>query len=326
MIRNTREETDIDFTNRQVRTNTFEPTTDEKELYDAVTAFVRSNYSNENARHLVLLLLQKEVVSSPSAVLSTVEKWLRGEGSATISTAEREELEEIKALAEQASETEKQHRLRQVIETIDENLETTRAVVFTQFRATQDEIARSVRQLDQTVHVVNGDLSSEEKDAVVAAFENDGGILVATDSISEGRNMQFCNVLVNYDLPWNPMKVEQRIGRIDRIGQEREVHVFNLALAGTVEEHVLNKLYGKINLFNQSIGGLSDILSRMEKSGADFEREIFDRLRNADSRVELENNFEEMAVDLEKNKEAADKLSEFNRDVFAKFEFGGEEA
>jgi SNF2 family DNA or RNA helicase len=138
--------------------------------------------------------------------------------------------------------------------------------------------------------------------------------------------MQFCNVLVNYDLPWNPMKVEQRIGRIDRIGQEREVHVFNLALAGTVEEHVLNKLYGKINLFNQSIGGLSDILSRMEKSGADFEREIFDRLRNADSRVELENNFEEMAVDLEKNKEAADKLSEFNRDVFAKFEFGGEEA
>jgi hypothetical protein len=64
----------------------------------------------------------------------------------------------------------------------------------------------------------------------------------------------------------------------------------------------------------------------MEKSGADFEREIFDRLRNADSRVELENNFEEMAVDLEKNKEAADKLSEFNRDVFAKFEFGGEEA
>jgi superfamily II DNA/RNA helicase len=129
--------------------------------------------------------------------------------------------------------------------------------------------------------------------------------------------------MVNYDLPWNPMKVEQRIGRIDRIGQEREVHVFNLALAGTVEEHVLEKLFGKIDLFNKSIGGLRDILSRMEKSGGDFEREVFDCLRNADSRVELENNFEEMAVDLEENAEAAEKMDEFNRGVFEGFEFGG---
>ena len=146
--------------------------------------------------------------------------------------------------------------------------------------------------------------------------------MVATDSISEGRNMQFCNVLVNYDLPWNPMKVEQRIGRVDRIGQDREVHVFNMALEDTVEEHVLDKLFGKIDLFNQSIGGLRDILSRMEQSGSDFEQEIFNRLRDADSKIELENNFEDMAVDLEDNKEAAEKMSDFNRGVFKNFEFG----
>jgi len=146
--------------------------------------------------------------------------------------------------------------------------------------------------------------------------------MVATDSISEGRNMQFCNVLINYDLPWNPMKVEQRIGRVDRIGQNREVHVFNMALEGTIEEHVLDKLFGKIDLFNQSIGGLRDILSRMEKSGSDFEREVFEQLRHADSDVELENNFEDMAVDLEENTEAAEKMSDFNRGVFDGFEFG----
>jgi SNF2 family DNA or RNA helicase len=129
--------------------------------------------------------------------------------------------------------------------------------------------------------------------------------------------------MINYDLPWNPMKVEQRIGRIDRIGQDREVNVFNLALENTVEEHVLDKLYGKINLFNQSIGGLREVLSRMEKSGSDFEQEVFERLRNADDSVELENNFEEMAVNLEQNKEAADKMSDFNRGVFEQFEFGG---
>lgn len=326
MIRNRREETDIDFTNRKVRTNAFDPTDDEKALYNAVTDYIRSNYSSEDAKHLVLLLLQKEVVSSPSAVLSTIDKWLRGEGSATISASEKEQLREIKDVAESISTTTKQERLQSVVERIHDQLETTRVVVFTQFRSTQDEIAASARELNQPVHLVNGDFSSNEKDAVVADFEREGGVLVATDSISEGRNMQFCNVMVNYDLPWNPMKVEQRIGRIDRIGQDREVHVFNLALADTVEEYVLDKLYEKVNLFTQSIGGLREILSRMEKSGSDFEREVFERLRTADDRVELENNFEEMAVDLETNKEAAEKMSEFNKGVFESFEFGGEEA
>jgi len=322
MIRNRREETDIDFTNREVRTNTFDPSDAEQDLYEAVTEYVQSNYSSEDAKHLVMLLLQKEVVSSPSAVLSTVNKWLNDEGSTTVSKRERKQLREIKQTATEISDTTKQRRLREVVETIHEQLETTRVVVFTQFRQTQQEVAESARKLDQPVHVVNGDCSSMEKEAIVSDFEDEGGVLVATDSISEGRNMQFCNVMVNYDLPWNPMKVEQRIGRIDRIGQERDVHVFNLALSDTVEEHVLDKLYGKINLFTQSIGGLREILSRMEKSGADFEREVFDRVRTADDRVELENNFEEMAVDLEENKEAAEKMSEFNKGVFDSFEFG----
>jgi SNF2 family DNA or RNA helicase len=326
MIRNRREETDIDFTNREVHTNTFSPSKGERRLYDTVTEYVRSNYAERDAKHLVMLLLQKEVVSSPNAVLGTVEKWLRGEGSATISSSERSELKKIRDVAESIGETSKQQHLREVIQQLDEQVQTTRVIVFTQFRPTQEAVAESARQLDQPVHVVNGDLSSEQKDEVVGEFEEEGGVLVATDSISEGRNMQFCNVLVNYDLPWNPMKVEQRIGRVDRIGQDREVHVFNLALDDTVEEHVLDKLYGKIDLFTQSIGGLRDILSRMEQSGADFEREVFERLRTADDKIEMENNFEEMAVDLEENREAAEKMADFNRDVFDSFEFGSEEA
>lgn len=322
MVRNRREETDIDFTNREVYTNVFEPDAAERELYDAVTDHVGTFYSSKDARHLVLLTLQKEVVSSPYAVQGTVNRWVQGTDH-RLTSAERRSLGEINSIVDRIDRTTKQRRLQDIVENVDETLGTTRLVVFTQFRSTQDAIARSVRDLDIPVHVVNGDLSAKAKDRKVAEFQTAGGVLVATDSISEGRNMQFCNVMVNYDLPWNPMKVEQRIGRIDRIGQEREVHVFNLALAGTVEEHVLEKLFGKIDLFNKSIGGLRDILSRMEKSGGDFEREVFDCLRNADSRVELENNFEEMAVDLEENAEAAEKMDEFNRGVFEGFEFGG---
>jgi SNF2 family DNA or RNA helicase len=325
MIRNRRDETKIDFTNRQVQTNTFEPSSSERELYDSVTEFVRSSYSSANARHLVMLTLEKEVVSSPRAVDGTISRWM-DRNDRTLSTTERRKLSSIRDTIESIDTTTKQKRLAHILDSLDDRADETQAVVFTQFRPTQTEIAEQVRDEGYTAHVVNGDLSSRGKERVVGEFKSEGGVLVATDAISEGRNVQFCNVMVNYDLPWNPMKVEQRIGRIDRIGQERDVYVFNLALEGTVEEHVLDKLYGKIDLFNQSIGGLREILSRMEKSGSDFEREVFERLRRADDRIELENNFEEMAVDLEDNKEAAEKMDDFNKSVFDNFEFTGEEA
>lgn len=325
MIRTPREKTQIDFAKREVHKSRARPSPDERDLYDGVTEYVRNFYSSEGARHLVMKTLQKEVVSSPAAVSGTVRKWLN-DGQREMSQYERSFLENILEFSEQIETTTKQEQLQSVIENAQEFLSKTQVVVFTQFRATQDVIADGVRELGEAVYVVNGDYSSKEKDRIIAEFEEEGGVLVATDSISEGRNLQFCNVLVNYDLPWNPMKVEQRIGRIDRIGQERDVHVFNLALKGTVEDDVLEKLYGKIDLFNASIGGLREILSQTEQSGSDFEQEIFERLRNADSKVELENNFEEMAVDLETNQEAAEKMTDFNDQVFDKFDFSGDSA
>jgi SNF2 family DNA or RNA helicase len=321
MIRNRREETDIDFTNREVHTNVFEPSAAEQKLYDAVTNYVQRNYSSVGAKHLVLFTLQKEVTSSPYAVKYSIDNWMN-DSDKVLTPSEKRELKNIRNIINRINTTTKQQRLLDVLETIYEQVGSAQAVVFTQFRSTQQAIAETVRELDVPTHVVNGDLSSQGKERMINKFEEEGGVLVATDSISEGRNMQFCNVLVNYDLPWNPMKVEQRIGRIDRIGQNREVHVFNMALEDTIEEHVLEKLFGKINLFNQSIGGLRDILSRMEKSGSDFEREVFKKLRHADSEVELENNFEEMAVDLEENTDAAEKMNDFNKGVFDGFEFG----
>jgi Superfamily II DNA/RNA helicases, SNF2 family len=128
--------------------------------------------------------------------------------------------------------------------------------------------------------------------------------------------------MVNMDLPWNPMRVEQRIGRIHRIGQERDVYVFNMALKDTIEEYVLDKLYHKIDLFQQSVGELSSILSRLEESGTSFEDEIFERLVNADSTADLENDFDSMAVDLQEQRDLADKVEEFNNGVFEGFDLG----
>jgi len=319
MVRNTRDDTDIDFTDREIETKRFEPTQEETELYDAVSEYVQEEYSQNAGQKLVLMTLQKEVVSSPEALKRTAEKQME-EG-----TAVESRIRGIIEKADAVDEVTKLQRLDEIVAEARENVEKGRVIVFTQFRATQRAVIDRLQEQGDTTHEFNGSLSSEEKEDVVDNFREEGGVMVTTDSMSEGRNLQFCNVMVNYDLPWNPMRVEQRIGRVHRIGQDRRVYIFNLALKDTVEEYVLDKLYHKIDLFEQSVGELSSILTRLEDSGEGFEEEVFELLVNADSEVNLENNFEEMAVDLNEQKEIANKVEEFNTDVFSSFELGGDD-
>jgi len=98
----------------------------------------------------------------------------------------------------------------------------------------------------------------------IESFRSESQVLLSTETGSEGRNLQFCNVMVNYDLPWNPMRIEQRIGRIHRIGQEKEVYVFNLSVDGTLKSHILEALDTKINIFELVIGELDMILGNIQ--------------------------------------------------------------
>ncbi|MFL9828740.1 helicase-related protein, partial [Rhodoplanes sp. SY1] len=97
-----------------------------------------------------------------------------------------------------------------------------------------------------------------------AAFRDAAPVLLCTESGGEGRNIQFCNTLINFDVPWNPMAIEQRIGRIDRIGQSREVFVFNLVTRGTLEEQVLALLEEKIAMFELVVGEVGAILGDLD--------------------------------------------------------------
>ena len=319
MIRNRREETDIDFTPRNVTTRTFEPSPAERDLYDAVTDYVRTAYGEAQGQKLFLMTLQKEVVSSPAALKGTVERQLDVEEG---EHPYKYELERILDRIEAVDRPTKLDRVQRITAEARERVDKGRVIVFTQFRATQQALLDTLDEQDYTTHPFHGGHSSDEKEEIVANFEEDGGVLVSTDAMNEGRNLQFCNVMVNYDLPWNPMKVEQRIGRIHRIGQEREVYVFNIALEDTIEEYVLEKLYHKIDLFQQSVGELSEILTRLEETGRNFEDEVFERMVTAGSKIELENDFDEMAIDLKEQRDLADKLNDFNAGVFEGFDLG----
>ncbi|MCD2204534.1 DEAD/DEAH box helicase [Halobacterium sp. KA-6] len=318
MIRNRRADTDIDFTDRTIDTRTFEPTRKERDLYQAVSDYVQGAYSEDQGQKLVLMLLQKEVVSSPAALKQTIEKRLHDQSELT----HADELESILDIIDDIDMVTKQERLLDIVEEARDHVEMGRVIVFTQFRTTQRELLDRLATEGYTVHVFHGGHSSEEKEQIVSNFEEEGGVLVSTDAMNEGRNLQFCNIMVNYDLPWNPMKVEQRIGRIHRIGQKREVYIFNMALEDTIEEYVLERLYHKIDLFQQTVGELSSILTRLEDTGTSFEDEIFERLVNADSEIDLENDFDAMSVDLEEQRELAEKVEEFNSGVFQGFDLG----
>ena len=105
-----------------------------------------------------------------------------------------------------------------------------------------------------TTTLFNGSMTLEEKIESKTRFKEECQFLITTDSGGEGINLQFCNIMINYDLPWNPMKIEQRIGRIDRIGQTKDVRIFNFILEGTVEERVHSILDSKLDLIAEEFG------------------------------------------------------------------------
>jgi superfamily II DNA or RNA helicase len=139
-------------------------------------------------------------------------------------------------------------------------------IVFTEFRPTQDAIIQFLEKFGYTCAYINGSLSRERKNEQVRLFKEEKQILVSTDAGGEGINLQFCHCLVNFDLPWNPSRIEQRIGRIDRIGQNHHCLIFNFRLKDTIEDHVREILENKLDLIKEQFGEdkYADILDVLE--------------------------------------------------------------
>ena len=154
----------------------------------------------------------------------------------------------------------------------EENAPTLKVLIFTEFVPTQAMLADFLEHRGFTVVSLNGAMDLEERRRAQRRFATDAQILISTDAGGEGLNLQFCHVIVNYDLPWNPMKIEQRIGRVDRIGQKHIVRAMNLALADTVELRVREVLEEKLARILEEFGvdKLADVLDS-DDGGVPFE-------------------------------------------------------
>jgi superfamily II DNA or RNA helicase len=163
-------------------------------------------------------------------------------------------------------------------------------LIFTEFTATQDMLAEFLQDRGFSVACLNGSLGLEERRLAQQDFAGPVQVLVSTEAGGEGLNLQFCHLVFNYDLPWNPMRLEQRIGRVDRIGQKQGVRAFNLTLAETVEHRVREVLEQKLAVIYKEFGAdkASDVLESVDE-GAGFEAlgtEVIEGAERALQRVE----------------------------------------
>ena len=163
--------------------------------------------------------------------------------------------------------------------------------------------------------VINGATPPPERQPITEEFRKRGGALLLTHSGTEGRNLQFCHRLANFDLPWNPMEIEQRIGRLHRLGQQHPVRIYNFVQAGTLQEHLLEVLQEKLNLFELVVGETGLVLG--EKFGSDeFAEEVLRRWRDSEGRVAEA--FASLGDELAAARDAYAEVKQLDETLFAK--------
>ena len=210
-----------------------------------------------NKSQFSCLTLQREACSSRESVYYTLKNMLQKEEND--SQAFHQQIGQLISLVEAVDTNSKAEKALELIKEIDDKV-----IIFTEYRATQVFLQWFLKQHGITSVPFRGGFKRGKKDWMRELFKNNAQVLIATEAGGEGINLQFCSHIINYDLPWNPMRLEQRIGRIHRLGQEKDVKIYNFAIKGTVEEHVMKLLYEKIHLFEKVIGELDDILTKLE--------------------------------------------------------------
>ncbi|MCJ7839322.1 SNF2-related protein [Lederbergia sp. NSJ-179] len=283
MIRNRRGETGIEWPERQVESILIDFSKEEKELYQAIDTL--KNLGEGFAAHgFSLLTLKREVCSSREAVFLTLKNMLAK--METPPPIVIETLNTVKQKIDAIQQNSKAEKALELIQKINDKV-----IIFTEYRATQLYLQWFLQKNGIRSVPFRGGFKRGKKDWMRELFKNHAQVLIATEAGGEGINLQFCSHIINFDLPWNPMRLEQRIGRIHRLGQENNVRIYNFTIRDTIEEHILKLLYEKINLFERIVGELDEILTRFDHLNMEeYVKDIFQKSRSeGEMKIKMEN-------------------------------------
>ncbi|MGM8213485.1 DEAD/DEAH box helicase [Virgibacillus sp. W0430] len=256
MVRNTRKNTELDNVKRNIQTIWINFSTVETEAYKALENDVDFLTGFSKLTYL------REFCSSREACFLSLEKLMNSNNNTAA-------IETLMHTIEQLPHHSKAIKVLELIKQIGNE----KVIIFTEYRATQYYLQWYLQQHHIRSVPFRGGFNRSKKDWMQQLFKNHVQVLIATEAGGEGINLQFCNNLINYDLPWNPMRLEQRIGRVHRFGQRNDVNIYNLAINGTIEEHIMKLLYEKIGLFEKVIGQLDHILEELHIHNLEAELE-----------------------------------------------------
>jgi superfamily II DNA or RNA helicase len=303
-------------------------TEQEKEFYDAVTAYVRA----ESEKRTDSPLIQQWMLNTPqrrmaSSIPAMVEFYRENLGftendrpedsiitdedldsldfdSNNLSSA-KDQLRDVLTRYSNKVPDSKYDKFIRILKRLRQEEGRLKVMVFAFFKDTLKYLKNRLTEDGFKCDVISGDVDPKERTKIVDDFREDSlfEILLSSRVGSEGLDFQFCDTLFNYDLPWNPMEIEQRIGRLDRIGQESPIiRIYNFWIGGTIEQRILDKLYTRIGIFERSIGELEMILG---DEFSTIERDILSKKLPPE---EEERMIERKAMVIEERLEALEKL------------------
>lgn len=309
MIRNKRSSNQILLTRRHARTISINLTLEEQVFYELINDTLKDNYlpSGRGFNRLVLKTIQRQLGSSREAVVKTLKNMLANQD---LSQKMREEILEILDVSAVLTTNSKMDALVNLLKGIEDQ-----AIIFTSFRETQRAMVERMEREKIPASQFHGQMRRAQKEEAIKEFRQEKKVLISTESGGEGRNLQFCNKMINYDLPWNPMRIEQRIGRIHRIGQTRDVYIYNMATNKTIEAYILELLDAKINMFELVIGELDMILGNL-KNKKDFEDIVMDIWLESRDEDTLAEDLKDLGEDLLAARLQYQKTKEYDEVLF----------
>jgi len=303
MIRNTRPLVEVKLPRRFASTIIVPPSKLEEQIYHRISDMARESYQrSKGTTRLILNTLLREAGSSPYALRNSLLKLNDIFSPPFVS--------ELLGLIGRLDSTEKE---RYLLELLAKGKG--KKIIFTNYVETLRYLAQSLSHAGFQFVELRGDLTSSEKEKAIQVFRDQADILLAMESGGEGRNIQFCNTMINYDLPWNPMRIEQRIGRIHRIGQTRDVFIFNLCLKGSIEEYILEVLDKKINMFELVIGEMDAILGNLPGE-VEFENIVIDIWMRSQNEAALREGFNQLGELILKAKKSYQETNRWDEVLF----------
>jgi len=315
----------------------------QRQLYEMISSYVSKTYDKARRNRkknmcliFLMIIMQRMVTSSTAAVRQSLERRLHvlleeeacantmseadlderdiedGDADAmeAMSLDRTAEIEELKMIISTAKQAEFQYHdvkvdaLFDTIDALQSEDPAQKIILFTEFVGTQVYLKELLESRGYSVSILNGSMDIEERNNALNEFKTNTSIFISTDAGGEGLNLQFANIIINYDLPWNPMKIEQRCGRADRIGQQRDVHIYNMIIGDTVENRVREVLEEKLSVIMKELGvdKYSDVLDS-EMAECDFTEAYMSSIGHAGR---IEQNI--YAVEKEMRKQAANAI------------------